>query len=164
DGSTDGTNAILRAVSEAEILCTFLPTRGGKSNALNHAVAQAHHDILIFSDAATLFAPDAIEKLVRHFSDPRVGVVCGALQFAASSVAGEFTRRVRLATGSFQALAHVIRTPLDPITTFAFISHKVLRWILPFLLIAMLVSSGLLWSEPLYRIAFLGQLAFYFWA
>lgn len=246
DGSTDGTNDILREAAQAQpIECIFLPTRGGKSNALNHAVGYARHDVLIFSDAATLFAPNAVKTLARHFVNSRVGVVCGSLQFeasdesrqtegvywtyesmlrlmearlgatlnasgaiyalrrccypplsadtvledlvipmnarklgyrvlydpeavgrdfAASSVAGEFTRRVRLATGSFWALGHVARTPLDPVTAFAFVSHKFLRWILPFLLIAMLVSSGLLWSQPLYRIAFLGQLAFYLWA
>jgi cellulose synthase/poly-beta-1,6-N-acetylglucosamine synthase-like glycosyltransferase len=245
DGSTDDTNAILRAAHDPNIRCIFLPARGGKSSALNHAVAQAHHDILIFSDAATRFAPDAVAKLARHFVDQRVGAVCGSLEFeaspesrqtegvywayesmlrfmearlgatltasgaiyalrrgcfprlspdtmtedlvipmharklgyrvlydpeavgtdiAASSVAGEFARRVRIATGSFRALGQVLRTPLDPVTAFAFFSHKFLRWILPFLLIAMLVSSGLLWSQPLYRIALLGQLAFYVWA
>ena len=245
DGSTDGTNRILRATPEGDIECIFLPIRGGKSSALNHAVAQARHNILILSDAATLFAQNAVKKLIRHFADARVGVVCGALQFeastesrqtegvywtyesmlrlmearlgatltasgaiyalrrccypglpadtvledliipmnarklgyrvlydpeavgrdfAASSVAGEFTRRVRVATGSFRALGQVVRTPLGPVTAFAFFSHKFLRWILPFLLIAMLVSSGLMWSRPLYRIIFLGQLAFYLWA
>jgi cellulose synthase/poly-beta-1,6-N-acetylglucosamine synthase-like glycosyltransferase len=245
DGSTDATNALLRAAGDPRIRCIYLPTRGGKSSALNHAVAQAHHDILIFSDAATRFAPDAVQKLARHFADPHVGAVCGSLDFeaspesrqtegvywtyesmlrlmearlgatltasgaiyalrlgcyprlsadtviedlvipmnarklgyrvlydpeavgtdfAASSVAGEFARRVRVATGSFRALGQVIRTPLDPVTAFAFFSHKLLRWILPFLLIAMLVSSGLLWSQPLYRVALLGQLAFYLWA
>jgi cellulose synthase/poly-beta-1,6-N-acetylglucosamine synthase-like glycosyltransferase len=245
DGSTDGTNAILRAADDPNIRCIFLPTREGKSSALNHAVAQAHHDILIFSDAATRFSPDAVTQLARHFADPQVGAVCGSLEFdaspesrqtegvywayesmlrfmearlgatltasgaiyalrrccypqlsadtviedlvipmharklgyrvlydpeavgtdvAASSVAGEFARRVRIATGSFRALGQVLRTPLDPVTAFAFFSHKFLRWILPFLLIAMLVSSGFLSSRPLYRIALLGQLAFYFWA
>jgi cellulose synthase/poly-beta-1,6-N-acetylglucosamine synthase-like glycosyltransferase len=245
DGSTDRTNDILRAASDAGVECIFLPTRQGKSSALNHAVGQARHDILIFSDAATLFAPSAVGKLARHFADPRVGVVCGSLQFeasaesrqtegvywtyesmlrlmearigatltasgaiyalrrccylqlsadtvlddliipmharklgyrvlydpeavgtdfAASSVAGEFTRRVRVATGSFRALGQIMRTPLDPVTAFAFFSHKFLRWVLPFLLITMLASSGLLWTEPLYRIAFLGQVAFYLWA
>ena len=62
-----------------------MPARGGKSSALNQAVPRARHDILVFSDAATLFAPDAVSKLVRHFADPRVGVVCGALQFQASA-------------------------------------------------------------------------------
>ena len=245
DGSTDGTNAILRTVDDPNIQCIFLPARGGKANALNHAVAQADQEILIFSDAATKFAPDAVAKLARHFADPGVGAVCGSLEFeaslesrqtegvywvyetrlrlmearlgatltasgaiyalrhscyprlpadtvlddlviplnarklgyrvlydpeavgmdvAASSVAGEFTRRVRLATGSFRALGQMVRTPLDPMTAFAFFSHKVLRWILPFPLMAMLVSSGLLWGRPLYRIALLGQLAFYLWA
>jgi len=245
DGSTDGTNDILRAAPDGEIERIFLPTRGGKSSALNHAVGQARHDILIFSDAATLFAPNAVQKLARHFAAPRVGVVCGSLQFeastesrqtegvywtyesmlrlmearlgatltasgaiyalrrccypqlsadtaiedlvipmnarklgyrvlydpeavgtdfAASSVAGEFTRRVRVATGSFRALGQLIRTPLDPVTAFAFFSHKLLRWILPFLLVSMLASSGLMWDRPLYRFIFLGQLGFYLWA
>src|SRR5262249_53161042 len=84
--------------------------------------------------------------------------------FAAPTVAGEFTRRVRVATGSFRALGQIVRTRLDPVTAFAFFSHKFLRWILPFLLMAMLASSGLLWSEPLYRVAFLAQIAFYLWA
>jgi hypothetical protein len=55
----------------------------------------------------------------------------------------------------------MVRAPLDPVTAFAFYSHRLLCWILPFLLIAMLVSSGLLSNRPLYRIALLGQLAFY---
>jgi cellulose synthase/poly-beta-1,6-N-acetylglucosamine synthase-like glycosyltransferase len=84
--------------------------------------------------------------------------------FAASSVAGEFTRRVRVATGSFRALGQIVRTPLGPVTAFAFFSHKFLRWILPLPLIALLLSSGLLWDRPLYRAIFLGQLGFYLWA
>src|SRR5215831_4197427 len=245
DGSTDATNKILRQASNAGLRCFFLPSRQGKWSALNHAVGQAHHDILIFSDAATLFAPNAVSKLARHFADPSVGVVCGSLEFeasaesrqtegvywsyecmlrlmearfgatltasgaiyalrrgcylqlspdtvlddlvipmnarklgyrvlydpeavgtdfAASSVAGEFTRRVRVATGSFRALGEIVRTPLGPVTAFAFFSHKLLRWILPFLLVAMLASSGLMWNRPLYRFIFLAQLGFYLWA
>ena len=50
-----------------------------KLSNLTNMYEAARHDILVFSDAATLFAPDAVSKLVRHFVDPRVGVVCGAL-------------------------------------------------------------------------------------
>src|SRR5262249_20328377 len=85
DGSTDETNKILREASDVGLRCFFLPTRQGKWRALNHAVGQARHDILIFSDAATLFAPNAASKLARHFADPHVGVVCGSLQFEASA-------------------------------------------------------------------------------
>src|SRR5215468_10528186 len=48
DGSTDRTNDILRAVPDPHVACFFLPARQGKSNALNHAVGQSRHDILVF--------------------------------------------------------------------------------------------------------------------
>jgi cellulose synthase/poly-beta-1,6-N-acetylglucosamine synthase-like glycosyltransferase len=84
DGSTDGTNEILRAAEGGNVHVLYLPTRGGKARAVNQAVERARNEILVFSDAATLFAPDAIRKLVRHFEDQQVGVVCGALQFQGS--------------------------------------------------------------------------------
>jgi hypothetical protein len=48
-------------------------------------------------------------------------------------------------------------------TGFAFVSHKLLRWFLPFLLVATLVSNLFLLGTPLYRAAFATQIAFYFW-
>jgi cellulose synthase/poly-beta-1,6-N-acetylglucosamine synthase-like glycosyltransferase len=84
DGSTDRTNNILRAVEDPAIRSLVLTARSGKCNALNRAVAAARHDVLVFSDAATRFAPDAVRRLVRHFADARVGIVCGALQFEAT--------------------------------------------------------------------------------
>ena len=87
-----------------------------------------------------------------------------ATDFAAASVAGEFTRRVRVATGSFRALRRLATIPLDPITAFAFLSHKLLRWVLPFLLMGMLLTSALLAEQPLYRGAFIAQALFYLWA
>jgi cellulose synthase/poly-beta-1,6-N-acetylglucosamine synthase-like glycosyltransferase len=86
DGSTDGTNEILRnsASSNPNVEVVLLPTRSGKPIALNHAVGHARHEILVLSDAATLFSPDAVRKLARHFSDRSVGAVCGSLRFQAS--------------------------------------------------------------------------------
>lgn len=86
DGSTDRTNQILGNLEEPTFRTLLLPDRQGKANAINQGTTQAHSEILIFSDAATLFSPDAIGKLVRHFSDPSVGVVCGAVQFHATEV------------------------------------------------------------------------------
>jgi cellulose synthase/poly-beta-1,6-N-acetylglucosamine synthase-like glycosyltransferase len=245
DGSTDRTDQILKDVDDARFRIALLPQRSGKATAINHGAALAQHDILIFSDAATLFAADAVKKLVRHFCNPSVGVVCGALQFqatqesqqtegiywkyesmlrlmegrlgatltasgaiyavrrvcfqevapdtiledfmipmharkqgfqivydpeavaedfAAPSVAGEFTRRVRLAVGSFRAFRDLIRTPLNGFTLFAFFSHKLLRWIVPFLLIGILVSTCFLVHRPVYRAALVAQAVFYLWA
>ena len=243
DGSTDGTDEILAAVPGVRLV--RVPRRGGKSGALNHGVAAARHDLLVFSDASTLFAPDALRQLTRHFAAPQVGVACGILRFdggaefqqtegvywryekalrvmearlgatltasgaiyalrraawrplspdvmiddfvvplaarragyavvfdpearatelAEESVKDEFTRRVRLAVGSFRALGELLRTRLAPFTAFAFFSHKVLRWVLPFLMLAMLLSSAALAARPLYRAALLAQLVFYAWA
>ncbi|MBT7064851.1 MAG: glycosyltransferase family 2 protein [Verrucomicrobia bacterium] len=35
--------------------------------------------LLVFTDANTMFRPDAMRKLVRHFGDPGIGGVCGRL-------------------------------------------------------------------------------------
>jgi cellulose synthase/poly-beta-1,6-N-acetylglucosamine synthase-like glycosyltransferase len=245
DGSTDETNAILRAFESNNIQVLILPERHGKTYAVNQGVERAWHDILLFCDAATLFERDAVKNLVRHFSDPTVGVVCGALRFentvesqgtegtywkyesmlrlmearlgatltasgaiyalrrkcfrplraddiiddfvipmnarslgyqvvydpeamatdfAASSVKGEFARRVRIAVGSFFALREFLRVPLGPMASFAFVSHKLLRWVLPFLMIGMLASNIALAAEPLYQALLVGQVAFYTWA
>jgi len=245
DGSTDHTNEILSSAVRASVRTILLPNRKGKANALNIAVSQAHHEILIFSDASTLFATDAVKKLTRHFANATIGVVCGALEFertaeshhtegiywkyesmlrlmearlgatltasgaifalrrlayrpllpstviedfvipmnarnlgyevlydpeatatdiAASSVGGEFTRRVRLAMGSFRALNGFLKPGLDGFAWVAFVSHKLLRWVLPFLLLALLISSAFLLDGFFYRAVFLGQLLFLAWA
>jgi hypothetical protein len=52
---------------------------------------------------------------------------------------------------------------MDPLTAFAFFSHKVLRWVLPFLLIGLLAASTALWQRPLYRVVLIAQLLFYGW-
>jgi cellulose synthase/poly-beta-1,6-N-acetylglucosamine synthase-like glycosyltransferase len=85
DGSTDGTNEILQGAEGGNVRAFYLPERRGKATALNEGVRSARHGLLILTDAATLLAPDAIRKLVRHFGDPRLGVVCGALQFEAGA-------------------------------------------------------------------------------
>ena len=81
DGSSDGTNRILKEIQDGRFRTVLLAERGGKANALNHGVAAASHEILVFSDASTLLAASSVKMLVRHFSEPKVGAVCGALQF-----------------------------------------------------------------------------------
>ena len=49
----------------------------GKSAALSHALAEADTEIVVTIDADTEVEPDAVPKLVRHFSDPQVGAVAG---------------------------------------------------------------------------------------
>src|SRR5256884_1090782 len=49
----------------------------GKAAALSVAMSQAQTEIVVTIDADTEIEPDAIRKLVRHFSDPTVGAVAG---------------------------------------------------------------------------------------
>src|SRR5579859_7405573 len=79
DGSTDRTNELLKSISEPVVEVVVLPQRSGKPIALNRGVECAKHDILVFSDASTLFAPNAVSNLIRHFRDPHIGAVCGAV-------------------------------------------------------------------------------------
>jgi poly-beta-1,6-N-acetyl-D-glucosamine synthase len=73
----------------------------------------------------------------------------------------EFRRKVRTLTGNYQLLqiAPWLLSGKNPLR-FRFISHKLLRLIVPFALVVMLVAS-LAVPQPLYRIGFAMQLAFY---
>ncbi|MGZ6523201.1 MAG: glycosyltransferase family 2 protein [Bacteroidia bacterium] len=77
DGSTDTTPEIVESFKDQGVISLFQPLRQGKTAALNRALEAAKNDIVIFSDANSMFRPDAVSKLVRHFADDSIGGVCG---------------------------------------------------------------------------------------
>jgi cellulose synthase/poly-beta-1,6-N-acetylglucosamine synthase-like glycosyltransferase len=79
DGSVDRTNEIVGAFPDTQVRLLAYDVRRGKAATLNSSIRQIKSDIVVFSDANTLFEPDAISRLVRWFADPSVGVVCGKL-------------------------------------------------------------------------------------
>jgi cellulose synthase/poly-beta-1,6-N-acetylglucosamine synthase-like glycosyltransferase len=78
DGSTDATVERARAAG-ADLVLELEP--GGKVAALNAAVEHADGELLAFSDANSVWAPDALLRLVEPFADPAVGYVCGQVRF-----------------------------------------------------------------------------------
>ena len=73
----------------------------------------------------------------------------------------EFMRKIRIATGNFQNLVafRKLLLPLNSGLSFSFLSHKVLRWIGPFLIIASLLSLIILsFNSKFYLIALALQL------
>ena len=76
DGSTDATAAIVARYAGRGVRLLSLP-RQGKIRALDAAVLEATGEILVFSDANTMCAPDALRALVRNFADPGIGGVAG---------------------------------------------------------------------------------------
>jgi len=80
DGSDDATEDIVRRFADQGVRLLAFHERRGKLSVLNDCVREAKGEILLFSDANTMLEPDALTRLVRHFADPGVGVVCGELR------------------------------------------------------------------------------------
>lgn len=245
DGSSDRTEAILREFSQVpqvHVVLNQLPQ--GKASGLNDAMAVAHGEVIVFSDARQKIEPGAIRILMEKLADPDVGCVSGELMLgdpesgeakkgvgfywsvekeirelesASGSVVGatgalyavkrelvkplpqgtilddvylpmqvvregkraafesrarawdssdvgsqrEFRRKVRTLSGNYQLLqvAPWLLSGKNPIL-FRFVSHKLLRLIVPFALAAALAASILL-SGLVYRVALILQLLFY---
>lgn len=78
DGSRDGTSDVVREMFAGEPrVRLFRKENGGKASALNRGILAANGEIVISLDADTLFAPETVSRLVRHFADPTVGAVSG---------------------------------------------------------------------------------------
>lgn len=241
DGSTDGTLEALRTAELPGMQVIELPARKGKAAALNAGLARARHDILVFSDASIELEPDALERIVGPFADPRVGCVSGEDRIPESGGEGLYGRyelmvrrlesRVHSivgASGSFYAQRRALCAPfvegmapdflsvlrtvdqgslaksepsavgfmssvkvpgdeyrrkvrtlvrgmtalfahgrlLNPLRfgpfAFSLASHKVMRWLAPLFLAALLAASAALAARsPFYLAALAAQVLFY---
>lgn len=81
DCSSDRTDEIARSFSDRGVVLDRQPERFGKTIAQNRAVRISSGEILVFSDATTMYKPDALRKIVRNFADPEVGCVAGQLVY-----------------------------------------------------------------------------------
>jgi cellulose synthase/poly-beta-1,6-N-acetylglucosamine synthase-like glycosyltransferase len=81
DGSSDRTADVARqwASKHAGIRVCEVAERRGKMAMLKDLVAQGDENILVFTDANTVFEPNALYRLVSHFRDSDIGGVCGRL-------------------------------------------------------------------------------------
>lgn len=81
DGSTDNTDTVVRSFEKRGVALMRIDGRKGKTHCQNRAVEKASGEILIFSDANSMYDSRAIRVLVSNFADPNVGVVCGELRY-----------------------------------------------------------------------------------
>ena len=78
DGSSDGTLELLQSnFGRNESVQIIHQVNRGKAAALNNALSHAQTEFVVTIDADTEIEPNAIRKLLRHFSDPKVGAVAG---------------------------------------------------------------------------------------
>jgi GT2 family glycosyltransferase len=141
DGSDDGTVEAARAAGDGRVTVLDLP-RLGKAAVLNEAVARAAGEILVFTDANSMFARTALRALVAPFADPAVGGVAGDQRYddgtADDAVAGGERQywaldrmlkdaesragRVVSATGAIYAVRRSLFLPVPPGVTDDFVT------------------------------------------
>lgn len=83
DESTDGTDEIVTriAAEDARVQLLRQVPRQGKTSALNLAMPRARGDIVVFSDANSIYERGALRQLVANFADPAVGYVSGQMKY-----------------------------------------------------------------------------------
>ncbi len=245
DGSTDRTNEIVKSYGSRVRLMAL--ERMGKTAAQNRAAAVARGEILVFSDATTVYHRQALRQLVSNYADPSVGSVGGDVAYVREedAVAGrgrelywnyearlrrwesgiysvigatgciysirkrlytplppdaisdfvqparallngfrsvvedqarafevaeskglkeELQRRARVVLRGFRGIGYM-RELLNPIKhpwlSFELVSHRLLRWAVPFFLILLWVANLQLAGSPVYRQLFLLQSLLY---
>jgi cellulose synthase/poly-beta-1,6-N-acetylglucosamine synthase-like glycosyltransferase len=112
DGSIDGTDETVKKYHSQGVKLLRQEPRAGKTSALNMAVPKAGGETLVFSDANSLYASNALRKLVQNFHDSEVGYVTGKMVYTnpEGSTTGDgctaymkyenFLRRVETKAGS----------------------------------------------------------------
>ena len=247
DGSSDRTEVLVRAAGGGRVRLLALAGRHGKTTAQNRAAEVANGEILVFSDATTIYDRGCLRALVANFADPEVGCATGWVAMGAEpgatmqqgrsaytdydqwlrsceskvhSVVGtagciaavrrrlytplppevdadvaealtvneqgyrvvfeddavvyeegesrtvreELERRTRVIARGLRGYHHV-RSVFHPLRHPWFfldlLSHRLLRWAVPVVLMLVLAANLALLDRPFYRATFLAQLAFY---
>jgi poly-beta-1,6-N-acetyl-D-glucosamine synthase len=246
DGSSDSTVDIARhaAWETGGVRVLALTKNSGKVAALNAAVSELRGEIIVFSDASAMLAPDSVGRLVENFADPTVGAASGRYRVVKPnevniggsediywkyegflkaqesrlastlgahghlhairrelypfppaetinddyviplSVLGRgfravyeptavvyeearemtgFGRRIRIMAGNLQQLQHLGRvlSPWQPLPLLFFLSHKVVRLLVPFAMVLALAANFWLLAWQAYRVLLCAQLLFY---
>jgi cellulose synthase/poly-beta-1,6-N-acetylglucosamine synthase-like glycosyltransferase len=94
DESADGTDEIvqrLAAESDGRVRLMRQSPRQGKTAALNLAMLRVRGEIVVFSDANSMYRPHTVRRLVANFADREVGYVTGKMIYvnADGSVTGD---------------------------------------------------------------------------
>lgn len=96
DGSTDGTEAILREhANDPRVNVVLNQLARGKAQGLNDGLSVAQGDVVVFMDARQRIEAAAIRLLMENFADPEVGAASGELMLGEAAT-GETERGMGL--------------------------------------------------------------------
>jgi glycosyltransferase involved in cell wall biosynthesis len=96
DASTDRTDEIVKRYVSDKVRLIVQQGRLGKGAAINRAVPGARGDILVFTDASSVFLPETVTELVRPFRNPTVGLVNGKIHYRDTEIGNLYHRYERL--------------------------------------------------------------------
>ncbi len=85
DGSTDQTDNIVKEFASEDVRLFRQEGRVGKTVTQNKAVEQAAGEIILFSDATTMYQPDVLRRMMPNFADQTIGCVAGKLIYVDDS-------------------------------------------------------------------------------
>jgi biofilm PGA synthesis N-glycosyltransferase PgaC len=77
DGSVDGTAPAIDGLVDGVKVRYIRQRNGGKATALNRGAAAASGEVILFTDADSIFLPDTVGNMVRWFAEPAIDAVCG---------------------------------------------------------------------------------------
>jgi cellulose synthase/poly-beta-1,6-N-acetylglucosamine synthase-like glycosyltransferase len=84
DESEDGTDQIVEnfaTQTDVPVRLVRQVPRSGKTSGLNLIAPEASGEIIVFSDANSIYAVDALKRLAANFADPTVGYVTGKMVY-----------------------------------------------------------------------------------
>ncbi len=82
DNSTDRTDEIVKRYESSGVILLSQPVRKGKTAGLNDAVRKARGKILVFSDADSMYEPNALKIIAGSLAgDRRIGLVTGSTNY-----------------------------------------------------------------------------------
>jgi len=79
DCSNDSTDEIVKEFAARGVKLVRQTERLGKTMAQNAGVASSAGEIILFSDATTMYEPDVLRRMLPNFADKTVGCVAGKL-------------------------------------------------------------------------------------
>ena len=145
------------AIKTAESALGSITAADGEIFAMRKALYRAVDESLINDDAAITF--QLIRQGYRILYQPRAV----SWESASHTIRDDFQVKVRMVAGGFQTLAREWRSLFPPSDqfSFCFLSHKVLRWVMPEALLVILVLSLIYGGQGLMSLFLWVQLLFY---
>lgn len=77
DGSLDATAERVQDLADAGRIRLIRQANAGKATALNTGIAAATGEVVLYTDADSLFFRDTVARMARWFADPSIDAVCG---------------------------------------------------------------------------------------